>query len=44
MGIGMVLIVSDYYAGAVMKRLRKSGVESFEIGEVVRGKGTVEIK
>ena len=44
MGIGMVLIVSDYYAGAVMKRIRRFGIESHVIGEVVRGKGTVVIK
>ncbi|HUU43614.1 MAG TPA: phosphoribosylformylglycinamidine cyclo-ligase, partial [Planctomycetota bacterium] len=44
MGIGMVLIVSPYYAGAVMRRIRRFGVEPYVIGEVVRGKGSVTIK
>jgi phosphoribosylformylglycinamidine cyclo-ligase len=44
MGIGMVLIVSPYYANAVRKRIRRWGIESTIIGEVVRGKGTVTIK
>ncbi|KPJ52694.1 MAG: hypothetical protein AMS16_06035, partial [Planctomycetes bacterium DG_58] len=44
MGIGMVLIVSEYYAGAVMRRIRKFGVQPHVIGEVVRGKGDVVVK
>jgi len=44
MGIGMVLVVSPYYAGAVMKRIRRFGIDPYVIGEVVRGKGTVSIR
>jgi len=44
MGIGMVLIVSPYYASAVARRIRRFGVEPYRIGEVVRGKGDVTIK
>ena len=44
MGVGMALIVSEYYARAVMRRLKRAGVESWLIGEVVRGKGNVVYK
>jgi len=44
MGIGMVLIVSPYYAGAVMRRIRRFGVEPYVIGEVVRGKRDVTLR
>jgi phosphoribosylformylglycinamidine cyclo-ligase len=44
MGIGMVLIVSEYYAGAVMKRLRRFGIEPYPIGEVTSGKTGVVFK
>ena len=44
MGIGMVLIVAEYYAGAVMKRIKRFGVDPYVIGEVTRGKGNVTVK
>lgn len=44
MGIGMVLIVSEYYAAAVMRRIQRSGVECCVIGNVVRGKREVVFK
>jgi len=44
MGIGMVLIVSEYYAGAVMKRFRRFGIEPYPIGEVIGGKTGVVFK
>jgi phosphoribosylformylglycinamidine cyclo-ligase len=44
MGIGMVLVVSEYYAGAVMKRFRRSGIEPYPIGDVVGGKTGVVFK
>jgi phosphoribosylformylglycinamidine cyclo-ligase len=44
MGIGMVLVVSPYYADAVMKHFRRRGIEPYAIGEVVRGKREVTFK
>lgn len=42
MGIGMVLIVADYYAEAIARYLREdSGVPAWVIGEVVEGDGSV---
>jgi phosphoribosylformylglycinamidine cyclo-ligase len=38
MGIGMVLVVADYYAEAVARNLaRETGIPAFLIGEVVEG-------
>jgi phosphoribosylformylglycinamidine cyclo-ligase len=44
MGIGFCLIVSDFYAGAVLRRLRRRHLPGQIIGEVVKGKGEVVIK
>lgn len=42
MGIGLVLVVADYYADAIARYLRKeAGVESWVIGEVVEGDRSV---
>lgn len=43
MGIGMVLIVSRYYAPSIMKKLKKMKEDSFIIGKVIKGKRKVEI-
>ncbi len=37
MGVGMVLIVAPYYAGNVLRRLRREGEEAVIIGRVVQG-------
>ena len=42
MGIGLVMIVADYYADAIVRSLRTRGkVASWIIGEVVTGERTV---
>jgi phosphoribosylformylglycinamidine cyclo-ligase len=43
MGVGMVLIVKPAARKAVMQRLRKSGLKSWVIGEVVKGEKEVVI-
>jgi len=43
MGIGMVLIVSKYYAPSIMKKLKQMKEDSFIIGKVVKGNRKVEI-
>jgi len=44
MGIGMAVVVSPKDVDAAMKILRSSGEKVCEIGEVVKGRGTVIIK
>ncbi len=44
MGLGMLLVVSPYYADAVMKRFRRAGIEPYHVGEVIRGKRNVTIE
>ncbi len=41
MGIGMVLIVPEYNADVVVRKLKKQGLNSRAIGEVVKGDGSV---
>ncbi len=43
MGIGMVLIVSKYYASSIMKKLKHLKEEPFVIGKVIKGNRKVEI-
>jgi len=43
MGIGMVLIVSEYYAPSIMKKLKQMKEDSFIIGKVIKGNRKVEI-
>ncbi|MDP6925403.1 MAG: phosphoribosylformylglycinamidine cyclo-ligase [Candidatus Scalindua sp.] len=43
MGIGMVLIVSEYYAPSIMKKLKQMKEDSFIIGKVIEGNRKVEI-
>lgn len=43
MGIGMCLIVSEYYADAIRGRLVDSGTAATIIGEIVDGDGTVTV-
>ena len=43
MGIGMVLIVSKYYAPSIMKKLKQMKEDSFIIGKVIKGNRKVEI-
>jgi phosphoribosylaminoimidazole (AIR) synthetase len=37
MGIGIVLIVSDFYADSISRMLGDMGLESWRIGKVVTG-------
>jgi phosphoribosylformylglycinamidine cyclo-ligase len=41
MGVGMVLVVSPYYAESIRHQLARSGVESWLIGRVEEGAGGV---
>jgi len=43
MGIGMVMIVSPYYAEAVAERLEKAGEKVYRIGKTVRTPGKSEV-
>lgn len=43
MGIGMVLIVKDYYADSIQRMLKGAGEDSLVIGKVLRGNRGVEI-
>lgn len=43
MGVGYCLIVRPNFASSVARQLEKSGETVFEIGEIVRGSGTVRI-
>ncbi len=42
MGIGMVMIVAEVSANALVKRLKKAGCPAGRIGRIVRGKGKVK--
>jgi phosphoribosylformylglycinamidine cyclo-ligase len=44
MGIGMVAVVSDYYAASVAAQLEALGVPAFPIGEIVAGSGKVHYR
>jgi phosphoribosylformylglycinamidine cyclo-ligase len=37
MGVGLVLVVSPYYADSIRQQLARSGLESWEIGRIRRG-------
>ena len=39
MGIGMTLVVSDYYAESIQHQLSAMGLENWEIGRIVEGSG-----
>ncbi|MEE9515071.1 MAG: phosphoribosylformylglycinamidine cyclo-ligase [Candidatus Brocadiales bacterium] len=43
MGIGMVVIVKDYYEDSIIRQLRSAGQDAAIIGKVVRGKRRVEL-
>ena len=43
MGIGFVLIVSRASAPAILRHARRSGLEAWEIGEITRGSGQVQL-
>jgi phosphoribosylaminoimidazole (AIR) synthetase len=44
MGIGLVLIVSNYYADAIRRILHDEQLACWQIGEVVAGSGQVSWK
>lgn len=41
MGIGMIAVVSEYYAASVASQLQGRGVNTFPIGKIVAGSGKV---
>jgi phosphoribosylformylglycinamidine cyclo-ligase len=41
MGVGMALVVSEYYAESIQQQLLQMGLESWRIGRVVEGRGEV---
>ena len=41
MGIGLVMVVSPYYADSVQHQLKRGGVDSWPIGHVRPGPGGV---
>jgi len=43
MGIGMVLVVSPYYAASVVRQLGRQGAAAVRIGRIVRGRREVRI-
>jgi phosphoribosylformylglycinamidine cyclo-ligase len=41
MGVGLALVVSDYYAESIAQQVSTMGMESWRIGRVVEGRGEV---
>ncbi len=41
LGIGLVLVVSPYYGESVRSQLKDFGLESWPIGKITAGEGTV---
>ena len=41
MGIGMAIVVSDFYAASITAQIQDCGVECFPIGQIVPGQGKV---
>jgi phosphoribosylformylglycinamidine cyclo-ligase len=41
MGVGMALVVSEYYAESIREQLAGMGMESWRIGRIVEGRGDV---
>jgi len=39
MGVGMALVVSEYYAESIREQLAGTGLESWRIGRIVAGSG-----
>ena len=39
MGVGLVLVVSDYYAESIQTQLKRHGLESWKIGTAAAGSG-----
>jgi phosphoribosylformylglycinamidine cyclo-ligase len=44
MGIGMALIVSNYYAQHILRMLSEHGLSAWQIGQVVKGTGQVVVE
>jgi phosphoribosylformylglycinamidine cyclo-ligase len=38
-GLGLVLVVSDFYATKIQKMIQQNGIECWEIGRIARGNG-----
>lgn len=41
MGIGMAIVVSDFYAASVMAQISEAGIDCFQVGRIVPGSGKV---
>lgn len=39
MGLGLVLVVSEYYAESIRAQIQQSGIDCFSIGRIVEGSG-----
>jgi phosphoribosylaminoimidazole (AIR) synthetase len=42
MGLGMVLVVSRYFAESIVKQVERMGVPAFLVGEVVAGEAGLD--
>ena len=42
MGLGMTIVVSDFYAQSIQSQIRDLGVGCFRIGKIVAGSGKVQ--
>ncbi|KKT00715.1 MAG: Phosphoribosylformylglycinamidine cyclo-ligase [Candidatus Nomurabacteria bacterium GW2011_GWA1_43_17] len=44
MGVGIAAVVKKNFAGKAKKHLRKFGIDTYEIGKIIKGKGKVILK
>ena len=44
MGVGITAVVKENYAEEIKKHLQKSGIDTYEIGKVIKGTGQVNLK
>jgi phosphoribosylformylglycinamidine cyclo-ligase len=41
MGVGLALVVSEYYAESIAQQFAEQGLDSWRIGRVIEGRGAV---
>ena len=44
MGVGIAAVVKKNFAGKAKKHLKKFGIDTYEIGKIIKGKGKVILK
>ena len=44
MGIGIAAVVRKNFSGEAKKHLKKFGIDTYEIGKIIKGKGEVILK